>query len=57
VVLTNNQVPILIFGNHIKQNLACTGNNPPPSGAGEANQVDGRSLGQCATIPTSPSNS
>lgn len=52
VILTNNQEPIFIFGNHIRQNLACTGNNPPPSGNGGTNQVDGRSLGQCATIPT-----
>ncbi|HYZ82426.1 MAG TPA: hypothetical protein VE571_14210 [Solirubrobacteraceae bacterium] len=50
VVLTNNQIPIFIYGNHIKQNLACAGNSPPPSGAGDTNQVDGRSLGQCASL-------
>jgi hypothetical protein len=50
VVLTNNQVPIYVFDNHIKQSLVCAGNNPAPftSLAGSGNTVDGRSLGQCA---------
>jgi hypothetical protein len=50
VVLSNNQVPIYVFDNHIKQNLVCEGNNPAPftSFAGFGNTVDGRSLGQCA---------
>jgi hypothetical protein len=53
-VLTNNQAEILIFFNHIKQNLVCLGNNPAPinSVGGFGNTVDGRSLGQCATTNT-----
>ena len=53
-VLTNNQAEILIFYNHIKQNLVCLGNNPAPinSVGGFGNTVDGRSLGQCATTNT-----
>jgi hypothetical protein len=52
VVLTNNQVPIFIFFNHIKQSLICEGNTPPPfnSVGGFTNTVDGRSVGQCATV-------
>jgi hypothetical protein len=44
-------VPIYIFDNHIKKNLVCQGNNPPPfnSFEGITNTVDGRSTGQCAT--------
>jgi hypothetical protein len=56
LVLTNNQSEMLVFYNHIHQNFACYGNNPPPYtdlGAGLENTVDGRSLGQCAT-PNSP---
>lgn len=51
VFLTNNQVPIFILDNHIKRNLVCQGNNPPPinSAGGIGNTVDGRSTGQCAT--------
>ena len=49
VLLTNNQVPISLLANHIKQNLACYNNTPPPA-APEANQVDGRELGQCAGL-------
>ncbi|HEY5245125.1 MAG TPA: hypothetical protein VIJ60_05610, partial [Acidimicrobiales bacterium] len=30
LVLTNNQVPIYVLDNHIKQNLVCEGNNPAP---------------------------
>lgn len=54
LVLTNNQAEILIFFNHIKQNLVCEGNNPPPinSVGGIGNTVDGRSVGQCATTNT-----
>jgi hypothetical protein len=53
-VLTNNQAEILIFYNHIKQNLVCLGNNPAPinSVGGFGNTVDGRSVGQCATTNT-----
>ncbi len=53
-VLTNNQAEILIFFNHIKQNLVCLGNNPAPinSVGGFGNTVDGRSVGQCATTNT-----
>lgn len=53
-VLTNNQAEILIFFNHIKQNLVCVGNNPAPinSVGGFGNTVDGRSVGQCATTNT-----
>lgn len=53
-VLTNNQAEILIFFNHIEQNLVCEGNNPAPinSVAGFGNTVDGRSVGQCATTNT-----
>ncbi len=53
-VLTNNQAQILIFFNHIKQNLVCLGNNPAPinSVGGFGNTVDGRSVGQCATTNT-----
>ena len=29
-VLTNNQAEILIFFNHIRQNLVCLGNTPAP---------------------------
>jgi hypothetical protein len=57
LVLTNNQSEMLVFYNHIHQNFACYGNNPPPFtdlGAGLENTVDGRSLGQCAT-PNAPS--
>ena len=52
--LTNNQAEILIFFNHIKQNLVCLGNTPAPinSVGGFGNTVDGRSLGQCATTNT-----
>lgn len=51
VYLTNNQVPIYLFDNHIKRNLVCQGNNPPPFNSfdGITNTVDGRSTGQCAT--------
>jgi hypothetical protein len=51
VVLTNNQVPIYLFENHIKKNLVCQGNRPAPfnSFEGITNTVDGRSTGQCAT--------
>ena len=50
LVLTNNQVPIYVLDNHIKQNLVCEGNNPAPftSLSGFGNTVDGRSVGQCA---------
>lgn len=53
-VLTNNQAEILIFYNHIKQNLVCLGNDPAPinSVGGFGNTVDGRSVGQCATTNT-----
>ena len=53
-VLTNNQAEILIFFNHIKQNLVCVGNTPAPinSVGGLGNTVDGRSVGQCATTNT-----
>ena len=53
-VLTNNQAEILIFFNHIKQNLVCLGNNPAPinSVGGFGNTVDGHSVGQCATTNT-----
>jgi hypothetical protein len=53
-VLTNNQAEILIFFNHIKQNLVCVGNTPAPinSVGGFGNTVDGRSVGQCATTNT-----
>ena len=53
-VLTNNQAEILIFFNHIKQNLVCLNNNPAPinSVGGFGNTVDGRSVGQCATTNT-----
>jgi hypothetical protein len=57
LVLTNNQSEMLVFYNHIHQNFACYGNNPPPYtdlGTGTENTVDGRSLGQCAT-PNAPS--
>jgi hypothetical protein len=56
VVLTNNQSPIYIFDNHIKQNLVCAGNTPAPfnSVGGFGNTVDGRSVGQCATTNTPP---
>ncbi|HKO29254.1 MAG TPA: hypothetical protein VJU80_17475, partial [Solirubrobacteraceae bacterium] len=57
VLVTNNQSEMLVFHNHIHQNFACYGNNPPPYtdlGAGLENTVDGRSLGQCAT-PNAPS--
>jgi hypothetical protein len=51
VDLTNNQVPIYLFDNHIKKSLVCQGNNPAPfnSFEGITNTVDGRSTGQCAT--------
>jgi hypothetical protein len=53
-VLTNNQAEILIFFNHIKQNLVCLGNTPAPinSVGGFGNTVNGRSVGQCATTNT-----
>src|ERR1700749_443017 len=53
-VLTNNQAEILIFFNHIKQNLVCVGNTPAPinSVGGFGNTVDGHSVGQCATTNT-----
>jgi hypothetical protein len=56
VVLTNNQSPIYIFDNHIRQNLVCAGNNPAPfnSVGGFGNTVDGRSIGQCAGTNTPP---
>jgi hypothetical protein len=52
--LTNNQAEILIFFNHIKQNLVCVGNTPAPINSvdGFGNTVDGRSVGQCATTNT-----
>jgi hypothetical protein len=51
VILTNNQSTIFLFENHIKKNLVCQGNNPPPFNSfdGFTNTVDGRSTGQCAT--------
>lgn len=54
VVLTNNQAEILVFFNHIKQNLVCEGNTPAPinSVGGFGNTVDGRSVGQCAATNT-----
>jgi hypothetical protein len=56
LVLTNNHVPIYVFDNHIKQNLVCEGNTPPPfnSVGGVGNRVDGRSIGQCATVNPAP---
>jgi cytoskeletal protein CcmA (bactofilin family) len=57
LVLTDNQSEMLVFYNHIHENFACYGNNPPPFtdlGTGLENTVDGRSLGQCAT-PNAPS--
>jgi hypothetical protein len=56
LVLTNNQVPTSVFDNHIKQNLVCLSNNPPPfdSVDGSTNTVDGRSVGQCATVNPAP---
>jgi hypothetical protein len=56
LVLTNNQSEILMWFNHIHQNLVCYGNNPPPYNAfdGLPNTVDGRSLGQCATQNSPP---
>jgi hypothetical protein len=59
LVLTDNQVPIYVFENHIKQNLVCEGNNPAPftSLAGYGNTVDGHSIGQCAaTNPATGAN-
>lgn len=50
VVLTGNQNPIYLYGDHIAQSLACAGNSPAPSDDGEANQVDGLTLGQCAGL-------
>lgn len=52
LVLTDNQAPIYVFDNHIKQNLVCAGNNPAPftSVGGYGNTVDGHSVGQCATV-------
>ena len=49
--LTNNQATIVVVDNHVHRNLACYGNTPPPftSFGGTGNQVDGQSLGQCAT--------
>jgi hypothetical protein len=51
LVLTDNQVPIYVYDNHIKQNLVCAGNNPAPvtSVPGFPNTVGGHSVGQCAT--------
>ena len=51
VVLTDNQVPMYVFDNYIRQNLVCEGNNPAPfTSLGEfGNTVDGHSVGQCAT--------
>lgn len=46
--LTNNQAPTYYGGNHIHQNLVCAGNTPPPAPLGLPNQVDGRTVGQCA---------
>jgi len=56
LVLTNNQSEILVFYNHIHQNLVCYGNNPPPYNDfdGLTNTVDGRSVGQCATQNSPP---
>jgi len=56
LVLTNNQSEILMWFNHIHQNLVCYGNNPPPYNDfdGLPNTVDGRSLGQCATQNSPP---
>ena len=49
--LTNNQATIYVLDNHVHRNLACYRNTPPPftSYGGTGNQVDGQSLGQCAT--------
>jgi hypothetical protein len=59
VVLTDNQSPIYVFDNHIKQNLVCAGNHPAPfnSVGGFGNTVDGHSVGQCATTNTPPVSS
>jgi hypothetical protein len=56
LVLTNNQSEMLVFYNHIHQNLACYANNPPPYNDfdGLTNTVDGQSLGQCATENSPP---
>jgi hypothetical protein len=58
VVLTNNTQEIYLDGNHIHRNLVCAGNNPPPFNSvdGVGNQVDGRSVGQCATLNPAPSS-
>jgi hypothetical protein len=51
VFLTNNQVPIFILDNHIKRNLVCQGNNPPPinSAGGIGNTVDAKAQAARAT--------
>ncbi len=56
LVLTNNQSEILMWFNHIHQNLVCYGNNPPPYNDfdGLPNTVDGQSVGQCATENSPP---
>ena len=56
LVLTGNQSPIYVFYNHVHQNFVCEGNNPPPYNdfEGITNTVDGRSIGQCATLNSPP---
>ena len=56
VYITNNQAPTNVFYNTIRQNLVCTGNNPPPSDFGYGNDVLGREVGQCAGFPSSPAD-
>lgn len=51
VLVTNNQTAGSIDDNVIARDLACYRNTPPP--ANFANQVGGRSLGQCSA-PTVP---
>jgi hypothetical protein len=49
LILTNNQIPLVVSDNHIHQDLICSGNTAPPAGAAQTNRVDGRAVGQCAS--------
>ncbi|HJV08471.1 MAG TPA: hypothetical protein VJ653_02290, partial [Acidimicrobiales bacterium] len=49
VVVNNNAGAIVIKGNTVGGTLGCTGNNPPPTNAGQVNSA-GTKGGQCAGL-------
>jgi hypothetical protein len=48
--VADNTGGTLLAGNTIAGPLACSGNNPPPTDAGQPNTVTAGASGQCATL-------